>query len=42
MYCLGDLVGYGPYQNEVIEFIKVLVNKPIPFNLGYLHLDLQY
>ncbi len=22
MYCLGDLVGYGPYPNEVIELIK--------------------
>ncbi|WP_461207313.1 metallophosphoesterase family protein [Clostridium sp. DL1XJH146] len=21
IFCLGDLVGYGPYQNEVIEFI---------------------
>ncbi len=21
MFCLGDLVGYGPYQNEVVEFI---------------------
>src|SRR6056297_2278159 len=22
IYCLGDLVGYGPYPNEVIELIK--------------------
>lgn len=22
LYCLGDLVGYGPYPNEVIEMIK--------------------
>ncbi len=22
VYCLGDLVGYGVYPNEVIEFIK--------------------
>ena len=22
MYCLGDLVGYGPFPNEVIERIR--------------------
>lgn len=24
IYCLGDLVGYGPYPNEVVETISAL------------------
>jgi len=24
VYCLGDLVGYGPYPNEVVELIRDL------------------
>ena len=24
IYCLGDLVGYGPYPNEVVEQIRSL------------------
>ena len=23
MYCLGDLVGYGPHPNEVIQFVRM-------------------
>ena len=31
LYCLGDLVGYGPYPNEVVEFVK---QNNIPTVLG--------
>ncbi|MHB8125525.1 MAG: metallophosphoesterase family protein [Desulfitobacteriaceae bacterium] len=31
IYCAGDLVGYGPYPNEVINLIK---NKNIPTVMG--------
>lgn len=31
IYCLGDLVGYAPYPNEVIEFIR---SKRIPVIAG--------
>ena len=31
VYCLGDLVGYGPFPNEVIKFIQ---DKHIPTVLG--------
>ena len=31
LYCLGDLVGYGPYPNEVVEFVK---KNNIPTVLG--------
>lgn len=31
VYCLGDLVGYGAYPNEVIEFIK---SRDIPTVMG--------
>lgn len=31
MFCLGDLVGYGPYPNEVIELIK---SRNIPTIMG--------
>lgn len=31
VYCLGDLVGYGPYPNEVIKFVK---KNNIPTVLG--------
>lgn len=31
LYCLGDLVGYGPYPNEVVEFVN---QNNIPTVLG--------
>ena len=31
VYCLGDLVGYGPYPNEVVEFIR---QRGIPTVMG--------
>ena len=31
MYCLGDLVGYGPFPNEVIERIR---SEQIPTIMG--------
>ena len=31
LYCLGDLVGYGPYPNEVVKFVK---QNNIPTVLG--------
>ena len=30
VYCLGDLVGYGPFPNEVIKFVQ---DKHIPQSL---------
>ena len=31
VYCLGDLVGYGPFPNEVIKFVQ---DQDIPSVLG--------
>ena len=34
VYCLGDLVGYGPFPNEVIKFIQDKHIPTVPWSVG--------